>query len=109
MKPPRWRRGGWVNERWKHRAAQTTRAADLHTAVNDDYDISAEEFDAAKTYLMERYGEIPPSLQRVADRGGRFKRATVIIEEDETAPAFFDEHDLAVIAAHEEDVCPPTP
>ena len=36
MKPPRWRRGGWVNDKWRHRAAQVTRAAEFDTAIHDD-------------------------------------------------------------------------
>jgi hypothetical protein len=34
-RPARMRRGGWVNERWRHRAAQVTRAADLARALSD--------------------------------------------------------------------------
>ena len=36
MKPPRFRRGGWINERWRHRAAQVTRADDLREAMSPE-------------------------------------------------------------------------
>ncbi len=38
-------------------------------------DISDAEFDAARAHLLAAYGRIPPSLQRVIDAGGRFRRA----------------------------------
>lgn len=38
MRPPRIRPGGWVDDRWRHLAAQRTRAADLTTAVADQED-----------------------------------------------------------------------
>jgi hypothetical protein len=38
----------------------------------DPYEISDEEFEAAKADLIERFGAVPPTLQRVIDRGGRF-------------------------------------
>jgi hypothetical protein len=38
-------------------------------------DISEEEFEAAKADALRRWGIIPPSLQRVIDRGGRFRLA----------------------------------
>jgi len=39
--------------------------------------ISDEEFEAARADVIRRYGKIPPSLQRVVDRGGRFGMAAV--------------------------------
>ena len=39
-------------------------------------DISEEEFEAAKADALRRWGIIPPSLQRVIDRGGRFRLVT---------------------------------
>ena len=35
-------------------------------------DISDEEFELAKADALRRWGVMPPSLQRVIDRGGRF-------------------------------------
>lgn len=40
----------------------------------DEADISEEEFEAAKQHLLDTRGSIPDSLQRVIDRGGRFRR-----------------------------------
>ncbi len=36
------------------------------------YDISDEEFEAAKAHVIAMHGEVPPPLQSVIDRGGRF-------------------------------------
>ena len=41
----------------------------------DPYDISDEEFEAAKTEAITRWGVIPPSLQRIIDQGGRFGKS----------------------------------
>ena len=71
--------------------------------TSDEHGITEEKFEAAKAHLLERYGSIPPSLQSVIDRGGRFRLAAVIIEDDPPRPAVFDERDLAVIAMHEDD------
>ena len=35
MRPPRMRRGGWVNDRRRHRAAQVTRAETATAAITD--------------------------------------------------------------------------
>ena len=41
----------------------------------DDGPISDEEFEMAKAEAHARFGEtLPPALQRVIDRGGRFVR-----------------------------------
>lgn len=40
--------------------------------MNDPWLISNEEFEEARTVLIEQHGAIPPSLQRVIDHGGRF-------------------------------------
>jgi hypothetical protein len=81
-------------------SSRPPRSGELARAIAD-YEITEAEFEAAKAYLAERRGEIPASLQRVIDRGGRFKRATVVIEQDERQPWRFDEHDLAVIGMYE--------
>ncbi len=54
--------------------AEVIAAADtmLGKPPPDEYDITEEELEAAKTELVERYGAIPPSLQSVIDHGGRF-------------------------------------
>lgn len=43
--------------------------------IRDEFEITLEEFEAAKAHLIERHGAIPSSLQRVIDLGGRFGRA----------------------------------
>lgn len=40
--------------------------------MDRDFEISDEEFAAAKAHCLKQFGEIPPSLQRVIDMGGRF-------------------------------------
>lgn len=40
----------------------------------DEHAITDEQFEQAKQDVIERYGTIPPSLQRVIDHGGRFAR-----------------------------------
>ena len=45
-------------------------------SADDPDGISEEEFEAAKADALRRWGAIPPSLQRVIDRGGRFGRVT---------------------------------
>jgi hypothetical protein len=42
------------------------------SSTDDPWEISDEEFEAAKAALIEKHGAIPPSLQRVIDQGGRF-------------------------------------
>lgn len=44
------------------------------TVLPDKWDISEEEHQAAVADLIERYGEVPPSLQHVIDQGGRISR-----------------------------------
>ncbi len=46
----------------------------LRLPVPDEFDISEEQFEAAKAHLIARHGAIPQSLQRVVDLGGRFAR-----------------------------------
>jgi hypothetical protein len=41
---------------------------------DDDWEISDEEFAAAKAEALERFGVMPLSLQRILDMGGRFGR-----------------------------------
>jgi hypothetical protein len=48
----------------------------------DPYDISDEEFAAAKADLIERFGAVPPTLQRVIDRGGRFGMTVDLVPDD---------------------------
>lgn len=48
----------------------------------DPYQISDEEFEAAKAGVTARYGSIPPSLQKVIDMGGRFGLAAARGTED---------------------------
>ena len=45
-------------------------------SADDPAEISEEEFEAAKADVLRRWGAIPPGLQRVIDRGGRFGRVT---------------------------------
>jgi hypothetical protein len=47
----------------------------VRVTTSDEHGITEEEFEAAKAHLLERYGLIPPSLQSVIDRGGRFRLA----------------------------------
>jgi hypothetical protein len=57
------------------RAGREAGGMDMISADDPD-EISEEEFEAAKADVLRRWGAIPPSLQRVIDRGGRFSRAT---------------------------------
>jgi hypothetical protein len=38
-------------------------------------EITEQEFELARAEAIERFGTLPPSLQRVIDVGGRFARA----------------------------------
>lgn len=42
---------------------------------DDGWLISDEDFEFAKAEAVARFGALPPTLQRVVDRGGRFARS----------------------------------
>jgi hypothetical protein len=81
------RRGGCSNSRcrlchqedttrWRKRVERRQAEREIASAVHD-WDITEEEFEAARREMLDRFGEIPPSLQKVIDRGGRFRRGDV--------------------------------
>jgi hypothetical protein len=48
----------------------------------DPFEISDEEYAAAREYWVRRQGSVPPSLQRVVDAGGRFGLPPVPLRPD---------------------------
>jgi hypothetical protein len=60
---------------WSEITGQQTVIPPGEVSQAGNYDISEDEHQAARADLIERFGELPPSLQSVEDRGGRFGRA----------------------------------
>jgi hypothetical protein len=84
------------------RAGPEWTAAELEGLASDfghTFEISDEEFRAARADALARWGAIPPSLQRVVDRGGRFarvRRPPVEVAHGEAGRIAWEDQALAV-------------